>query len=153
MKSSRLLFQLAPSTPRTEGTGYGLLPTILKTPSSVETEGGVMEIRPGCDGHYKLRDQIAMLPTPREFCWKDANEDRNKSNLGEIVGTSRGLKLHADFVSWMLGYHLDWMDIDSPEKPRRIGQSGTDIASKNSRLSGIASVGPSLTKSSRQSRR
>jgi hypothetical protein len=38
---------------------------MLKTPSSVETEGGVMEIRPGCDGHYKLRDQIAMLPTPR----------------------------------------------------------------------------------------
>ena len=37
---------------------------MLKTPSSVETEGGVMEIRPGCDGHYKLRDQIAMLQTP-----------------------------------------------------------------------------------------
>ena len=38
---------------------------LLKTPSSVETEGGVMEIRPGCDGHYKLRDQIAMLRTPQ----------------------------------------------------------------------------------------
>jgi hypothetical protein len=38
--------------------------TMLKTPFSAETEGGVMEIREGCDGHYKLRDQIAMLPTP-----------------------------------------------------------------------------------------
>ncbi len=37
----------------------------LKTPSAVETESEVMEIRPGCDGHYKLRDQIAMIPTPR----------------------------------------------------------------------------------------
>jgi DNA (cytosine-5)-methyltransferase 1 len=36
----------------------------LKTPSTVETEGGIMEIRPDCDGHYKLRDQIAMLGTP-----------------------------------------------------------------------------------------
>jgi hypothetical protein len=45
-------------------TQIAMMP-LLKTPSSVETEGGVMEIRPGCDGHYKLRDQIAMLPTPR----------------------------------------------------------------------------------------
>jgi hypothetical protein len=64
MKFSRLLFQLAPSTLPTDGTGCGYAPTILKTPSTVETEGGVMEIRPGCDGHYKLRDQIAMLTTP-----------------------------------------------------------------------------------------
>lgn len=60
-----LLFQLAAWTPRTRGTGSGLLPGILKTPSAVETEGGIMEIRPGCDGHYKLRDQIAgLIPTP-----------------------------------------------------------------------------------------
>ena len=113
MRSSRLLFQLAPSMPRTAGIESGLLHTpaeqelgvdagrlqtkegepakigeraydkktgrlaqiglpqqivmmpLLKTPSTVETEGGVMEIRPGCDGHYKLRDQIAMLRTPR----------------------------------------------------------------------------------------
>jgi DNA (cytosine-5)-methyltransferase 1 len=31
----------------------------------VETEGGIMEIRPGCNAHYKLRDQIDMLPTPK----------------------------------------------------------------------------------------
>ena len=83
MKFSRLLFQLAPSTLRTEETGSGLLPTaqatsrgadhhkkkrgsggadlvtklaLLKTPAASDGEGGVMEIRPGCDGHYKLRD-------------------------------------------------------------------------------------------------
>jgi len=28
---------------------------------------GIMEIRPGCNGHYKLRDQIAMLPTPKAW--------------------------------------------------------------------------------------
>jgi hypothetical protein len=64
-KSKRLYFQLAPSVPRTEGTGCGLLPVMLKTPSAVETEGGVMEVRENVNAHYKLRDQIAMLPTPR----------------------------------------------------------------------------------------
>jgi len=39
---------------------------LLKTPSAVETEGGIMEIRPGANAHYKLRDQIAMLPTPTD---------------------------------------------------------------------------------------
>jgi hypothetical protein len=52
---------------------------LLKTPSSVETEGGVMEIRPGCDGHYKLRDQIAMLPTPqsRDYRSPDLSDSGN----------------------------------------------------------------------------
>jgi hypothetical protein len=164
-KCNRLLFQLAPSTPRTAGIGSGLLLTpkateaeedrerfverngdrsmdcypnlmtqiammpFLKTPSTVETEGGVMEIRPGCDGHYKLRDQIAMLPTPRQFCYKDAKEDRNKSNLGEIVGTSRGLKLQPAFVEWMMGYPEGWTEL-------------TD-----SRHSGIRSSPPSRSRS------
>ena len=135
MKSRRLLFQLAPSTPRTEGTESGLLPTahsncstgagsqgreggkniqtaiamlptprtgkmtcetaetwqkrkdagkvstpplalaitLLRTPTAVECEGGVMEIRPGANAHYKLRDQIAMLPTPATRDYKGAN--------------------------------------------------------------------------------
>ena len=44
---------------------------LLKTPSAVETEGGIMEIRPGANAHYKLRDQIAMLPTTRATDWKN----------------------------------------------------------------------------------
>lgn len=66
---------------RSERFGKGRTPSpeeaiatlsLLKTPSSVETEGGVMEIRLGCDGHYKLRDQIAMLPTPQHGDYKTA---------------------------------------------------------------------------------
>ncbi|MDO9527618.1 MAG: hypothetical protein Q7J27_00490 [Syntrophales bacterium] len=45
-------------------TAITSLPLMLKTPSTVECEGGIMEIRPGVNAHYKLRDQIAMLPTP-----------------------------------------------------------------------------------------
>lgn len=89
----RLLFQLAASTPRIEGIESGLLLTpktptggpcpirkipggglrkledqitMLRTPSTTECEGGVMEIREEANAHYKLRDQIAMLPTPTD---------------------------------------------------------------------------------------
>ena len=64
------------------------IPTLLKTPSSVETEGGVMEIRPGCDGHYKLRDQIAMLPTPHGMCWTD-KDGKNAAGGGDLEMTIR----------------------------------------------------------------
>ena len=39
-----------------------------KTPHASDGEGGVMEMRPDCDGHYKLRDQAALTgwPTPRQ---------------------------------------------------------------------------------------
>lgn len=42
-----------------------------KTPHASDEEGGVMEIRPDCDGHYKLRDQAALAgwatPTVRDM--------------------------------------------------------------------------------------
>jgi hypothetical protein len=86
------------------------LPTLLKTPSSVETEGGVMEIRPDCDGHYKLRDQIAMLP-----------------------GTSRGLRLHSDFALWMMGYPLNWLDVycETKTASKDSKRQGTPLSPKS----------------------
>jgi hypothetical protein len=114
-------------------TQIAMMP-LLKTPSSVETEGGVMEIRPGCDGHYKLRDQIAMLPTP------DASDRRSKNSkqqgVSNIVGTSRGLKLQPAFVEWMQGYPLGFTHVESPD----------------SRPSATPSSRKSPTKSSRESR-
>ncbi len=66
-----LLFQLVASMHRTEEIESGLL----RTPSSVEHEGGIMEIREGVNAHYKLRDQIAMLPTPRPSKMTHENEE------------------------------------------------------------------------------
>lgn len=87
---------------------------LLKTPSSVETEGGVMEIRPGCDGHYKLRDQIAMLPSPRAGNPGSRPNQKGGKILAEEVakaGTSRGLKLQPIFCEWMMGYPAGWTNI------------------------------------------
>jgi len=91
MKSGRLLFQLAPSMPRTEGTGSGLL-------GMPVSQGGP---------RYKaasLQVQTAMFPTPREFAYKDAKKDRQKSNLEEVVGISHGLRLQPAFAEWMIGF-------------------------------------------------
>lgn len=53
--------ELQISVPLTGGKGS----SSWRTPCSSEAEGGVMEIRPGANAHYKLRDQVAtMWPTP-----------------------------------------------------------------------------------------
>jgi hypothetical protein len=94
--------------------------TMLKTPSSAETEGGVMEIRPGCDGHW---DQIAMLPTPN-FTGGRTAPDTHKTerrergvkcggeDLSTRIGASRGLKLQPAFVEHLMGYPIGFTEIE-----------------------------------------
>jgi len=129
-----MLFQLVPSMPRTEGTEFGLLLTphgmankdkngkeggaagellkdmnqkmiLLKTPSTQETEGGIMEIREGANAHYKLRDQIAMLPTPKK---QNANHPGEHGQGGKDLQTAIGL-IHTPRKS----------DSNTPSKSRR----------------------------------
>ena len=117
--AKRLLFQLVPSTPRIDETGCGLLPQMLKTPSTVECEGGIMEIRDGANAHYKLRDQIAMLPTPKS---QNANFPGEHGQGGKdlqttVHGTNRGLKLQPAFVEWLMGYPIGYTDLKHLETP------------------------------------
>jgi hypothetical protein len=109
----RLLYQLVPRVRRTDGIEFGLWP-LLKTPGASDGEGGVMEIRPGCDGHYKLRDQIAMLPTPhRNQSTGPGEHGTGGVNLQTAVhGKNRGLKLQPAFALWMMGFPEDWCDPD-----------------------------------------
>jgi len=120
---------------------------LLKTPSSVETEGGVMEIRPGCDGHYKLRDQIAMLPTPKGTpSGPDYARARREGSGGDdfqTFGERRGLKLQPVFVEWMMGYPLTWTNLNLQR---------LNIESKGSKPSAMPSFHKSRIRSSRGSR-
>lgn len=178
-RQSFYVCQLAPSTPRTEGIGCGLL----LTPSCVQIEPGEdrQEKRtayresigrhwvPGClqeqlsmlstptaadattvyqsqkalDAGWKprLNEQIAMLPTPRANKHSPQSREDFTPNLAarvEMLGTprvvqskrsgefargrnptpeeainglNRGLKLHSDFVAFLMGYPIDWLDI------------------------------------------
>ena len=110
-----------------QGNPKGRLETeiaMLKTPSASEGIGGAKT-----DDKYwnakapklKLRDQIAragMLPTPRAY---DNGQNRNfperglslAATLKPKAGTRTGLKLQPNFVEWMMGYPLNWTDLNS----------------------------------------
>jgi hypothetical protein len=130
-KSKRLLFQLAPSTPHTDGTGSGLLPTAKERDWKGESQRGpdapgdaIQNALTAACGITKQNRQIAMLPTPqsRDFRtgeahrWENPERSRNLNDAAATVlppnnGTSRGLKLHPHFVMWLMGYPLTWTDI------------------------------------------
>lgn len=104
-KSSRLLFQLVPSTPHTAGAGSGLLPT-------VQTQG--LKV---CKNGKSIP---MMLPTP------DASDGsrgpaktynpRAKSQSGRTVttlvgsGTGEKLRLQPAMPGWMMGFPEKWTE-------------------------------------------
>lgn len=104
-KSNRLLFQLSPSTPRTAGTGSGLLPTVQTQGLKVCVNGKSIPM---------------MLPTP------DASDGsrgpakiynpRAKSQSGRTVttlvgsGTGEKLRLQPAMPGWMMGFPEKWTE-------------------------------------------
>lgn len=129
-KSSRFVFQLAPSARRTGGSDCGLLPTtrankmLLGTPTSRDwRDTGNMENVPV---NGLLGRQIAMLPTPSASISNDGEsieswERRKQKNLAKnnngngmgtpltiAVGKSTGLKLQPAFAAWMMNFPGDW---------------------------------------------
>jgi len=167
--SKHLLFQLAPSKPRTEETGCGLLPTVragkttdeteeswtlrqeagkvstpplalainllLPTPMVSDIEGAPVknvEIgngfsrknQKGIRHGVKVKDIIAMLPTPATRDYRGANGPehmtKDRPHLDQLPnaithGTNRGLKLQPAFVEWMMGFPVDWLDLKDGE--------------------------------------
>ena len=129
--SRHVLFQLAPSVPRTEGIGCGFALTpstvnmepaegrmekMLPTPKANSSTGAGIHGNGGKD----LQTVVGLLPTPAARDYKGANGldhmNKDRPHMDQLPnaithGTNRGLKLHSDFVSWMQGYPIDWMDV------------------------------------------
>ncbi len=144
-KRGRLLFQLAPSVPRTGGTGYGLLltPTVVQTEESPERMRERAE-RNGYDNGTRwgsLASQIryGFLPTPRAADGykgtrspegyrreKERWGKRNGEDLPTAVAFKNGTtgrRLQPGFALWMMGYPEDWLDLEAGEMPRSKGQA------------------------------
>jgi hypothetical protein len=68
----------APANPSTDGSRQGLW----RTPSSSDGEGGVMEMREGCAGKYKLRDHVVA----EEKMWRTPSvaEEKNQNTSTQI---------------------------------------------------------------------
>lgn len=138
-KYKRMYFQLAPSTPRTGGIGFGLLP-MLPTPQAIDGNGQGRDLRlkkdcsrdPEQPGSWRgdLKDFAVkgMLPTPKTQDSRHALKDRGKSNLGEEMsqwGQDNGIgsQLNPPFVAEMMGFPPDWTELPflsgetNPSKP------------------------------------
>lgn len=71
-----------------------------KTPHASDGEGGVMEIRPGTTGHYKLRDWVMMV-----------------CDISDVIdllivktGRSGGYRMSPIFSKWLMGFPPVWCD-------------------------------------------
>ena len=140
MRQFGWLYQLAVSERPTDETGCGyLLSTPQATDGSA---GGIISEedkfwtlpsgrlrrinRSGTDGSLGLAREIQMLRTPSEADYRYVGP---KEGHGRVVngveaqvmlrkqiswedGKRTGMKLHSDFVCWMQGYPLDWLDVD-----------------------------------------
>jgi hypothetical protein len=56
-----------------------------------------------------------ILPTPKAQDSRAGLTDRRKSNFGEVVQGTTGLRLQPLFVEWMMGFPEGWTDANSPQ--------------------------------------
>jgi len=123
----------------TDETESGLLPTVRASdanhggPNQRDSKGhpglcGMLALIPTpleSDGdsagspkahHLMLNSVIGMIPTPtsRDYRSEKCSLETYQGNsrpLSETLGTNTGMRLHSDFVSWMMGYLIDWLDV------------------------------------------
>jgi len=119
-KRNRLYYQLVPKTPRTDGTGSGLL---LSSPTCADSTT-VYQSQKALDAGWmpRLNEQIAMLPTPTETDYKSRGPNSKQVGIDNLFkgtnrGANRGLKLQPAFVEWMMGYPIGWTDLNHSETP------------------------------------
>ena len=127
MKSSRSLFQLAVSMPRTEETEFGLLRGGGGRCGQLhghQAEGQTTR-RNSC-GHRDIEERqiswVLFWPTPKANkvhpMITDQNRQklssRNKANLEEVIagkcGNATG-QLNPAWVEWLMGYPMGWTDL------------------------------------------
>jgi hypothetical protein len=104
--SGRSLPLLRGSGRRTSDTGFT---SWHKTPHASDGEGGVMEIRPGTKGHYKLRDEAQLASWPTPMAGTPAQKGYN-----EAGNTDSGRKTVA-LAAWPTPNAGNWNDGQSEE--------------------------------------
>lgn len=112
-KSERLLFRLVPSTPRTEGTGCGLWPTIRAS----DADHGGPNGRDSA-GNPHLPMAVKMWPTPttprphdNESTAGKYMPSQNQKDLAAVVAPTGG-QLNPTWVEWLMGYPEGWTALD-----------------------------------------
>lgn len=131
-KSNRLLFQLSPSTPRTDETESGLLPTAT---AGDHWKGKLKSTQQNGTKHsLDLPSAVNLLPTPDHNDGKrgaaKVYDPHSYSQSGRTIntligsGTGKKLRLQPAMTEWMMGFPEQWTEFPIAE------QSGEKIASK-----------------------
>jgi len=115
----------------------GISPQMGNAPTASEMlptpRAGTPGSRPNQKGGKILAEEVkkaGMIPTPKAQSSRAACEHGDGGpDLQTTVGKAPGLKLHPDFVCWMMNYPVDWLDISEPPKP--ISKSETSTESKS----------------------
>ena len=97
----RLLFQLAPSMPRTEETESGSSPNMWATPTAATAQGTSRPPSPG-GGSRDLRQDVRLFPTPT------AQDNAQVRGVGKTVGTKRGTTLGGFARMWPTPRASEW---------------------------------------------
>jgi hypothetical protein len=128
IKPSHLLFQLAPSMPRTDETGSGLWPT----PNAREKGGGEYQdpekIKARMEkGHQSnLGDMVKLWPTVSASDWEGARTPEQLKRVGRTASNSLGDAVRAtapsgslnpQWVEWLMGYEIGHTDLGHWEMP------------------------------------
>src|SRR3990172_2866549 len=123
----RKLFQLAPSTPRTEGTGFGLWPTIdssqrgTRAMDLVDNSSTLHRRGSGQKRGIDLQTAVKMWPTATGRDYKDTGDCENMPDnglLGRVVQPSKKSgSLNPTWVEWLMGFPIGWTDLNRSETP------------------------------------
>jgi len=125
-KSSRSLFQLAGSMPRTEETEFGLLRGGGRCGQLHGHQAEGQTTRRNACGHRDIEERqifwVLFWPTPKANkvhpMITDKNRQklssRNKANLEEVIAGKCGKatgQLNPAWVEWLMGYPMGWTDL------------------------------------------
>jgi len=116
-KSRHLLYQLVPSTPRTDGIDAGLWATA----TARDCQDTYRENGPGHTGieygveKTRLCAQVKMWPTVHSSCSTGPGSQGQEG--GENLQTAIGGQLNPAWVEWLMGYPGGWTDLNASETP------------------------------------
>lgn len=109
--SGRLLFQLAPSMPRTGAIASGLWPT----PTARDHKDGTAESCKNVPVNCLLGRAVHFWTTP---CADDTGYRKEKCKQGgTLLSTQAGGSLNPTWVEWLMGYPEGWTDCELLETP------------------------------------
>ena len=121
-----LLFQLAPSMPRTDETEFGLLGTpsastggaypVDKEKDAWTWKGSYWIDDKGAKKQSRLIDQIRMWPTAQARDWKGPSGRSMKGEERDLPQAARTSpqdgQLNPTFVEWLMGYPSGWTELE-----------------------------------------